>query len=163
MPAKPSIVLFLLALVLAPSAHAQSACDSGWWWDSAISIERVGVPPSVLVQSHASFAAGTPPHDPVVTRAGDQFSITYALPTVGPAVDEIWSHTFALGTVPPGHYSVAVQVNFDGVGPICPLGSADFLVASSAPTLNPLALGALCLALGATGYALLRARQVAGA
>jgi len=151
-----SILFIAFVSALSPCAYAQVDCD-GLFGSGSVWTESAVATAPVLVHSHADFGNGFIPHSPVVTRAGNEFTIRYMLPQAAPAVPYIWDDTFSLGVLPSGTYRVTVVLEVDGGLGICEVGSADFLLASSqVPALSAQALLALSVALGAAGYGLLR-------
>lgn len=156
MRATLSIFLFALALALSPCANAQADC--GFGDEARVWTESAGDPATTLVHSHVEFGMGVIPYSPVVTRAGNAFTIKYTLPQAVPAMPNIWDDTFSLGALPPGSYRVNIVFEVLGGQSICTLRSVDFLVAPRVPTLSLQALAGLCIALGAAGSGLLRVR-----
>ena len=150
-----SILLIAFASALSPCAYAQVDCDS-LFGTGSVWTESASDSAPVLVHSHADFGNGFIPHSPVVTRAGNEFTIRYMLPQAAPAVPYIWDDTFSLGVLPSGTYRVTVVLEVDGGLGMCEVGSADFLLASQVPALSAQALLFLGVALGAAGYGLLR-------
>jgi len=155
-------LLIAVASALSPCAHAQVSCDALIGVPGSVWTESAGATTPVLVHSQAEFWIGTTPYSPSVTRAGNEFTITYRLPQAGPAVPYSWDDTFSLGVLPSGTYRVTVVLEVDGGLGICEVGNADFLLASQVPALSTQALIALGLALGAAGYGLLRLHRGVG-
>jgi hypothetical protein len=158
------LVLFLAVAVglgLATSAHAQPVCVP--WWVATISVERGTASTEILVHTHAVFNISTFPYGRVVTRTGNQFTVTYETPPNGPSAISEFDDVVSLGTLPSGTYTVTGVFRNTASGALCPYASASFLVASSVPTLGPQAFAALCFAVVAAGCFLLRFRIGVGA
>lgn len=144
--------VLVLALLIAGSfvtsaAVGQSSCAYVLLPSASVAVSAT-TPPHAFVTSRASFNAGTAPYSPTIERTGNDFMITYLVPTAGPAVGIGWQDTIDIGPVSYGAYTVTVSLK-----PAWPPDASACLLASSpfevAPQVELVLPGVVGRALGA--------------